>query len=163
MIKTPLLVIKKEAITPYRRVLVPVDFSENSRSAAQMALKIAPEAKIDFLHVFDIVLEEQMQSAGIGNNLVHDYHIKAEENARRDLNQFIADIQDGDNRVISREVVFGYPAHVVCDHAQSTEPDLIVLGKHGKSGLEELLLGSVSRHVLEQSSCDVLMTIRACR
>jgi nucleotide-binding universal stress UspA family protein len=139
-------------------VLVPVDFSENSRSAAQMALKIAPEAKIDFLHVFDVVLEEQMQLAGIGNNLVHDYHVKAEEDARRDLNQFIAGIPEGDDRAITREVVFGYPGHVICDHAELTRPDLIVLGKHGKSGLEELLLGSVSRHVLEQSSCDVLIT-----
>ncbi len=38
-IRTPLLVVKKEAITSYRRVLVPVDFSENSKSAARMALE----------------------------------------------------------------------------------------------------------------------------
>lgn len=155
MIKTPLLVVKKEAATSYRRVLVPVDFSENSKSAARMALKIAPDAKIDFLHVFDVVQEEQMRSAGIGNNFLHDYHIEAEENARRDLNQFIADLP-GDHS-ISREIAFGHPGHVVYDHAKLTKPDLIVLGKHGKSRLEELLLGSVTRHVLEQSSCDVLI------
>lgn len=154
-IKTPLLVVKKEAATSYRRVLVPVDFSENSKRAARIALKIAPDAKIDFLHVFDVVLEEQMRSADISNNFLHDYHIEAEENARRDLNQFIADIPEG--CPVSREVAFGHPGHVIYDHAELTKPDLIVLGKHGKSGLEELLLGSVSRHVLEQSSCDVLI------
>jgi nucleotide-binding universal stress UspA family protein len=156
-IRTPLLVVKKEAITRYRRVLVPVDFSENSKSAARMALEIAPDAKIDFLHVFDVVLEEQMRSADIGNNFLQDYHIEAEENARRDLNQFIADIPG--SPPISREVAFGHPGHVIYDHAKSTQPDLIVLGKHGKSGLEERLLGSVSRHVLEQSSCDVLIVM----
>lgn len=156
-IKTPLLVVKKEAATSYRRVLVPVDFSESSKSAARIALKIAPDAKTDFLHVFDVVLEEQMRSADISNNFLHDYHIEAEENARRDLNQFIADIPE--SRPVSREVAFGHPGHVIYDHAELTKPDLIVLGKHGKSGLEELLLGSVSRHVLEQSSCDVLIVM----
>ncbi len=158
-IKTPLLVIKKEAAIHYRRVLVPVDFSENSKCAARMALEIAPDAKIDFLHVFDIILEEEMRSADIADNLLRDYHIEAEENARRDLNRFIEDIP-GD-RSISRKIAFGYPGHVICDQANSTKPDLIVVGKHGKSGLEELLLGSVSRHVLEQSSCDVLIVMRS--
>jgi nucleotide-binding universal stress UspA family protein len=160
-IRTPLLVVKKEAVTSYRRVLVPVDFSENSKSAARMALEIAPDAQIDFLHVFDVVLEEQMRSADIGSSFLRDYHIEAEENARRDLNQFIADIiaDIPGSHPISREVVFGHPGHVIYDHAESTQPDLIVLGKHGKSGLEELLLGSVSRHVLEQSSCDVLIVM----
>jgi nucleotide-binding universal stress UspA family protein len=156
-IKTPLLVVKKEAAIDYRRVLVPVDFSENSKSAARMALKIAPGAKIEFLHVFDVILEEQMRSADIDDNLLHDYHIEAEENARRDLNRFVEDIPGG--RSISRKVTFGYPGHVICDRADSTKPDLIVLGKHGKSGFEELLLGSVSRHVLERSSCDVLIVM----
>jgi nucleotide-binding universal stress UspA family protein len=156
-IKTPLLVVKEEAATSYRRVLVPVDFSENSKSAARMALQIAPDAKIDFLHVFDAVLEEQMQSPDIGSKYINENKIKAEENARRDLNQFIADIPG--SHPISREVAFGHPGHVIYDHAELTKPDLIVLGKHGKSGLEELLLGSVSRHVLEQSSCDVLIVM----
>jgi nucleotide-binding universal stress UspA family protein len=158
-IKTPLLVIKKEAAIHYRRVLVPVDFSENSKCAARMALTIAPDAKIQFLHVFDIILEEEMRSAEIADNLLHDYHIEAEENARHNLNRFIEDLQE--DRSISRKIAFGYPGQVICDHANSTKPDLIVLGKHGKSGFEELLLGSVSRHVLEQSPCDVLIVMRS--
>jgi nucleotide-binding universal stress UspA family protein len=158
-IKTPLLVIKKKPALHYSRVLVPVDFSENAKSAAQMALKIAPEATIDFLHVFDVILEEEMRSANINDTLLHVYHIEAEEKARLDLNRFVEDIA-GD-RSISRKVAFGYPGHVICEHADSSKPDLIVLGKHGKSGLEELLLGSVSRHVLEQSSCDVLIVMRS--
>jgi nucleotide-binding universal stress UspA family protein len=37
------------------------------------------------------------------------------------------------------------------------KPDLIVLGKHGRSRLDKLLLGSVTQHTLDQTSCDVLI------
>lgn len=157
MSKTPVLLVRNEATQPYRQVLVPVDFSESSRRAALKALEIAPDAEINFLHVFDVILEEQLRSASIAEEILHDYQVKAGEDARRDLNQFIENLP-ADRRSVSRAVAFGYPGHVISGHAQSIKPDLIVVGKHGKSRFEELLLGSVSRHVLEQCFCDVLIT-----
>jgi nucleotide-binding universal stress UspA family protein len=164
MSKTPLLVVKNQTTEPYRRVLVPVDFSENSRRAAQMALEIAPDAHITFLHVFDVVLEEQMHYLNTAHDTIHDYHVKAAEEARLDLNQFIADLQAGreadhqpGHHSFFRTVAFGHPGHVIYDHAKSIKADLIVMGKHGRSRFEELLLGSVSRHVIEQCFCDVLI------
>jgi hypothetical protein len=76
-----------------------------------MAWKIAPDATIDFLHVFDVILEEEMRLANINDTLLHVYHIEAEEKARLDLNRFVEDIA-GD-RSISRKVTFGYPGHVL--------------------------------------------------
>jgi nucleotide-binding universal stress UspA family protein len=164
MSKTPLLVVKNQTTEPYHRVLVPVDFSENSRRAAQMALEIAPDAHITFLHVFDVVLEEQMHYLNTAHDTIHDYHVKAAEEARLDLNQFIADLQAGreadhqsGHHSFFRTVAFGHPGHVIYDHAKSIKADLIVMGKHGRSRFEELLLGSVSRHVIEQCFCDVLI------
>ncbi len=164
MSKTPLLLVKNQTTEPYRRVLVPVDFSENSRRAAQMALEIAPDAHITFLHVFDVVLEEQMQYLNAAHDTIHDYHVKAAEDARLDLNEFIVGLQAGreaDHRpgrhALFRTVAFGHPGHVIYDHAKSIKADLIVMGKHGRSRFEELLLGSVSRHVIEQCFCDVLI------
>ena len=154
--KTPLLLVKNQTTEPYRQVLVPVDFSENSRQAAHMALNIAPDAHITFLHVFDVVVEEQMQYVNVAHDIIHEYHVKAAEDARHDLNEFIASLPLNDRRV-SRLVAFGHPGHVIYDQAKSTKPDLIVLGKHGRSWFDELLLGSTSRHVLEQCFCDVLL------
>jgi nucleotide-binding universal stress UspA family protein len=160
--KTPLLVVKKHPARSYRRVLVPVDFSENSRRAAHMALKIAPDAKVTFLHAFDVVVEEQMRYMNVAQDIIREYHVKAGEEALRDLNQFIAGIQAGD-RSFSRTVIFGHPGHVICDHAKTMKPDLIVLGKHGRSRFEELLLGSVTQHALDQTSCDILIVTAASR
>lgn len=156
MTKTPLLVVKNQAMRAYRLVLVPVDFSENSKRAAWMALKIAPDAHVIFLHVFDVVVEEQMRYINVPTDTINQYDIEAHEKARRDLNQFIADLQI-ENRPHSRTVIFGNPGHVVCDYARTMEPDLIVLGKHGQSRFEEFLLGSVTRHAIDQTSCDILV------
>jgi nucleotide-binding universal stress UspA family protein len=162
MSKTPLLVVKNQATQPYRQVLVPVDFSENSKRAAHMALKIAPDAQITFLHAFDVVLEEQMRYVNVAQDIIREYHVKAEEDAQRDLNQFIADLQISD-RPFSRAVIFGHPGHVICNHAKTMKPDLIVVGKHGRSRFEELLLGSVTQHAIDQTSCDILIVTMANR
>lgn len=155
--KSPVLLVKNQTAKAYQQVLVPVDFSENSLRAAHMALDLAPDAHITFLHVFDVVVEEQMQYVNVPHDIIHEYHLKAGEDARAELNQFVDDLQQGGQRSFSRVVQFGHPGHAICDYAKSMKPDLIVVGKHGKSRLEELLLGSASRHVMEQCFCDTLI------
>ena len=54
----------------------------------------------------------------------------------------------------------GYPARVVLDAAEKRGADLIAVGKRGRSGLERLLIGSLTRHVLGESRCDVLVARR---
>jgi nucleotide-binding universal stress UspA family protein len=44
---------------------------------------------------------------------------------------------------------------------QELDCDLIIMGKHGQGVLEELLLGSVTKHILAESSCDVLVASHA--
>lgn len=156
MTKAPLLVVKKFPTMPYRKILVPVDFSENSRRAASMALKIAPDAKITFLHAFDVVFEEHMQYMNVAPDIIREYHARTGADALRELNQFIGDLQ-AEDRSFFRTVIFGHPGHVIYDHAKKMKPDLIVLGKHGRSRFDELLLGSVTQHVLDRISCDVLI------
>lgn len=55
-----------------------------------------------------------------------------------------------------RQVV-GVPAKAICQAAQQWGADLIILGNRGRSGLTELLLGSVSNYVMHHASCSVLV------
>lgn len=54
----------------------------------------------------------------------------------------------------------GSPGQVICDLARELDADLILLGRRGRSGLNELILGSVSNYVLHHAPCSVL-TIQA--
>jgi nucleotide-binding universal stress UspA family protein len=50
----------------------------------------------------------------------------------------------------------GDPVTVILDLAKELNADMIVLGTHGKRGLERLLLGSVAEQVLRKAPCPVL-------
>lgn len=154
--RRPLLIVKNDAAQAYRRVLVPTDFSDDARRAAQFALSIAPEADITFLHAFEVSFEGQMQYANISRDLINDYRIRAREAARLELNKFI-DGLNADHRHLTRVVNFGLPGPSVREHAKATKPDLIVMGKHGRSRMEELIIGSVTRDTIDQTECDVLI------
>jgi len=60
-------------------------------------------------------------------------------------------------RRLSRKFVHGAAMLRIIEHEQTTDADLIVMGKHGQSVMEELLLGSVTKHALAYSSSDVLI------
>jgi nucleotide-binding universal stress UspA family protein len=154
--KCPLLVVKNNPRQAYQRVLIPVDFSEESRGAAQVALTIAPNAGITFLHAFEVLFEGKMRYAGVSSDVIKDYRLKAHEEARVSLNRFIHEVNT-ENRQVSSMIIFGIPGPVVREHAKATRPDLIALGKHGRSRFEELILGSVTRDTLEQTESDVLV------
>lgn len=51
---------------------------------------------------------------------------------------------------------FGSPSRVICDLARDLDADLVIVGRHGRSGLNELILGSVSNYVLHHAPCSVL-------
>jgi nucleotide-binding universal stress UspA family protein len=154
--KCPLLVVKNDPREAYQRVLIPVDFSEESRRAAEVALNIAPDAEITFLHAYEVLFEGKMQYAGVSRDVINDYRLKAREEARVTLNRFIQEVNT-ENRQVRSMVILGIPGPVVRDYAASTLSDLIVLGKHGKSRFEEMILGSVTRDTLDQTESDVLV------
>jgi nucleotide-binding universal stress UspA family protein len=51
----------------------------------------------------------------------------------------------------------GDPSQTVIEQEQKFNADLIIMGKHGKNFTEELLLGSVTKHIMAESQCDVLI------
>lgn len=150
--KQPMLIVKNEPTSRYGHILVPVDFSEDSRQAAQLALSIAPEASITFLHAYDV----HIRYANVTQVVINHYRRQARENARLELNRFVDGLGAPD-RVLSRVIVFGLPSAVVRDYAEKMQPDLIVIGKHGRSRMEEMIIGSVTRDTIDQTECDILV------
>ena len=158
----PLLIVKQEAGDRYHRVLVPVDFSHASRLALQMALKIIPagiepmEASIHVLHAVETPLEPKMQQSGLKAETIELYRADVLNRGRCATENIIVDCASGDTRVTST-VEYGSPADMIRDKAQSLKGDLIIIGKRGETELDEALFGSVTKHVLYETPCDVLV------
>jgi nucleotide-binding universal stress UspA family protein len=53
--------------------------------------------------------------------------------------------------------ITGRPSSTICEFAQSCHADVIVIGRRGHSGLQEMLLGSVSNYVVHHALCSILL------
>jgi len=63
----------------------------------------------------------------------------------------------GAHNVINADVLIGIPSSILVKQAKEWPADLIVVGSHGRSGIEQFLLGSVSREIVSQSPCSVMV------
>ena len=154
--RRPVLVVKRPAETPYRDVLVPVDFSTASVAALHAATAVAPDAQITVFHAFAVAFEGKLWLAGVSNDEIVAHRLAARQRALDAIDALIAALDDDPRRFVPI-VEHGDPALTILDCEKASGAELIVMGKQGDSPLEDLLLGSVTRHVLADSVCDVLV------
>jgi nucleotide-binding universal stress UspA family protein len=154
--RRPVLVVKQAPEAPYRRLLAPTDFSPSSARALDWARAIAGEADITVAHVYEAPYESTLRYAGVSDEVIETHIAAARRQTQEALEAFLAPRRaDGANYF--QRILHGHPAAGIRELAEEMRPDLIVLGKHGQSEIEELLLGSVTRHVLTETPCDMLI------
>lgn len=154
----PMLVVKQAPHEPYRTLLVPVDFSAYSLPALQHARAIAPDATIILLHAFELPFEGKLRLAGVEEDYIHRYRIAAKDEARERL-RALRDAAGLPPECARLLVLHGNPSLAIIQQEQEQDCDLIVIGKHGESVIEDLLLGGVTKHVLAESQGDVLVSV----
>lgn len=156
--RCPVLVVKQSPHEAYRSVLVAVDFSPVSLLAIHAARRWAPVATLVLVHAFELPYEGLLWRAGVEQDAITQY-INADLNKHRArLHDLAAEagLKPADYRV---RVLHGDPSQQIIAMEQEYVADLIVVGKHGTNFTEELLLGSVTKHVLAESQGDVLVSV----
>jgi len=153
----PALVVKGAPQGSYRRILVPIDLSPYSEAVVDTAMRIAPTADIQVCHAFDVPYEGKLWLAGVAEEQIHQYRIQARQHAKTELLGLIERVASDNPRRPAALVERGDAVRVILDKAAELDADLIVIGKHGRSAVEELILGGVTRHVLSDAACDVLI------
>lgn len=155
----PVLAVKQRPHEAYRSVLVPVDFSPWSQGAIRLAQAAAPHAELILMHAFEMPFEGKMRYAGVEEEIIQRHRTTSHQEALARLHQ-AASATLGVTQGWRTTVVYGDAAPRILEHEEEVGADLIVLGKHGAGMVEELLLGSTTKHVLAQSRCDVLVAYR---
>lgn len=150
----PVLIVKNAKVEPYRSAIAAVDFSPGSIHALELARAVASGAQIEVLHVYDTGHDDKMREAGMDDAYLLNRQARILKDVGNRLDIELAGVNDGN---ITRHVMAAYPAAAICDRASTLHADLIVLGRHGKSGMQELLLGSVSKDMASAAECDVLL------
>lgn len=151
-----LLVVKRAPNGPYRRVLVPVDFSPRSLPTLREAHRLAPQAELVVLHAYEIPFENKLLRTGMSEDEFAALLLDMQQRASRQLDRLIED-SGLPRSIISRSLLHGEPGRRVIEQQHERHCDLILLGRRDLNRLQSWLLGSVGTHVLAQADCDVLL------
>jgi len=144
----------------FKRILVPIDFSEHSKKTASCAMNLASRdnAMVQLLHVFQIPdyvvtpFARRKQQADQVKSQIDAAEQEARESLAAYEQQFLT-------RGIKVEAYIrvGYPFDEIVAMADHFNVDLIVIGSHGCSGMARLLVGSTAERVVEHAPCPVLV------
>ncbi|HEX6005413.1 MAG TPA: universal stress protein [Burkholderiales bacterium] len=157
----PVLMVRQLAHEPYRRALVAVDFSRWSTPSIAIATAVTPEAHFVLVHCVDVPFEGRMRLAGVSERAIEKYRMDARDEANRRLSALAAQSAVPNGRWTAIAPTGLDPWMQIVRQEQEQDCDLIVIGKHGRNAVEELLLGSTTNMVIAESSCDVLVSAYA--
>ena len=139
------------------RILVPTDFSETATLAVRQAVVLAHiyQAELTVLHA-RLMYDDDSSRLPEAIERLKQEEARLSDKIRHSLTHADASIP------IRHEIIRGYSApSAILGYVNQNDFDLIVIGTHGRSGIEQLLLGSVAEKVVRRAKCPVL-TIRAC-
>ncbi len=141
-----------------KTILYPTDFSDGARAAMDHAVSLARDynAKLILLYVIqDISLAEwYVPSSPYIADLVEDMR----KSARDAMDKWGAEVSSK-VKDFEKMVVRGVPFVEIIKTARGKNADLIVMGTHGRTGIEHVLFGSTAEKVVRKASCPVL-TVR---
>lgn len=145
-----------------KSILCPVDFSDFSRHALAHAVVIARwyEATLTVLHAYAGGPPPVLFSSNLGPVPVQPIPAPAPPHEMReamlaDLKRFAESVSAA-GAEMRFEARPGGAVRAILDEAKAVSADFIVLGTHGRGGLDRLVLGSVTEKVLRKASCPVL-------
>lgn len=144
----------------FRNLLIPIDFSDCATRALRLGIRVAraSSGRVTLLHVglAPGVLQPEAFGGGIPSALVqlHEQLVKEHQHALDKLAREEIP-EDVPWRAVLRE---GSPVDEILLEAKAGSYDLLVLGTHGRGGLDRIFLGSVTEKVLRSAELPVLST-----
>jgi nucleotide-binding universal stress UspA family protein len=143
----------------FRSLLVPIDGSDPSNAACALAVKMASatHATIIFVNVVesDKIIASVMPGQGLADPTPAIESLRAAGTAM--LGDAVANASAAGVKATA-ELLEGDCIETILSSVSSHAVDLIVIGSHGRSGLQRLMLGSVAEGVLRHSTVPVLVT-----
>ncbi len=152
---TPVLVVKTQAQTPYMRAVLATNGTDDAHDILQFMSWLLPEARLYLVQVVQISrqLKEAMLRTSAGKTAFTDYREQLTIAAENHLRALMT--KSGRTAV---PVVFkGDPAKTLSDFCATQDIDLIALGQGNSNLVKRAFIGSVSRRLLRDASCDVLI------
>ena len=140
---------------PFVSILFATDFSENSDLAFDYALSLARQygARIELVHVINEPID--LRGFYVPHVSFDNLEKEIEDGARKMMDKFCS-TKMADFTNYGTHVCTGIPYEEILNKAEELGVSLVVIGTHGRSGLDRLLFGSTAERVVRQAKCPVL-------
>lgn len=145
----PLLVVRRRAHGPYRRIVVACDFSEPARHALLSAARLFPGRELVLYHAHGLALSALADAPASCDTCTTI--------ERTDGAAFLAQTPLPAGQAVRQHIECGAVASRLPRHVREHDIDLVVIGSHGRSGLVGLLLGSTAARLMDWLPCDTLL------
>lgn len=135
-----------------KSILVPIDFSQCSKNALNVAIQIAEKTKaaIELVHIYD-----RPVIGFVDLNIDHSKHKQMQGEIDKKMKNFIADYSDK-NVELNRTIFNDISISDILDQPKFKDIDMVVMGSQGTSGLKELFIGSNTEKIVRKAKCPVL-------
>lgn len=146
----------------FDQILIPIDGSNPAKNAAQSGVELAAEhdAAVHILYVVEPVplggFSAGPEPASAGHSEIID---EQNEEARQAIDEVVELCQEH-GLTVTDAIEYGEPHEEILDYAEAEGLDGIVIGTHGRSGAERVMIGSVAEKVVRKSPVPVV-TIRS--
>ena len=155
-----ILLVRSGAQGPFKKIVVCVDFSENSAKAVQEALHVAKTdgASLDCLYVYQSALAMSLDYGGMVPPMPAGAESETLDMWKDELAKFIEPLTHdaGEVKVTNLVKERVNIREAILDHVAEAGADLVVLGTRGKSGLREFLIGTTAEKIIQNAPCAIL-------
>ncbi|APW97509.1 universal stress protein UspA [Halobiforma lacisalsi AJ5] len=136
----------------YRHILVPTDGSDPATRAVEQGIELADRFDATLHVLFAADVDERTPLDLSGSQPV--------ESVREHGRQLVEGVAERapDSVAVTTSVEDGDPREVILEYIDDNAIDVAVMGTHGRRGIDRLLLGSVTEHVMRNADCSVLVT-----
>lgn len=148
-------------MSTFKKILVPIDFSEHSTLALDTAVSLASDfaASLTLVHVYEALAVAvpagyQLFSQAQLDRLFKELHQELAKQRQR--------AEAAGATSVATELLHGFPVSELQNFAAENSFDLIVMGTHGRRGLSHAFMGSVAERLVRVAPCPVL-TVRVQR
>jgi nucleotide-binding universal stress UspA family protein len=148
--------LARNPVVQFKRILCPIDLSDLSTRPLAYAAAMASshDARLTVLHVVPSFEPMEVRAGGLFDPVQLVYPMPREEVIERLRTALDTAGVSAEGVALAAEA--GDAAPTIVDQSVATKADLVVLGTHGRTGFNRLLLGSVTEKVLRQAPCPVL-------
>ncbi|MBF0530944.1 MAG: universal stress protein [Deltaproteobacteria bacterium] len=138
----------------FSKILFPVDLSEISSIIAPYVIEIADKLGAEIHILFVARSLTFYRDLLVPASSIYDFEKEIAAGGQSKLKDFVEDAFKG--RQVKVEIKRGDPSEIIMEYAKSMGMDMIVMGTHGRKGLDRVLFGSVAEAVVTKANVPVV-------